>query len=271
MSNASSSGFYLSCYSGILGLDACAEALGLTPLAFCDSKRSARRIIARHRPGVPIYESDEELLRAEFSDPIELLVGGPPCPPFSRARGARPASVPDRSGFMLALAGRFAPRWVVRENVCSPAGVHFAAGLELLGYRAVIAELDAAPHTGQSRLREFIVGCPGPGAAARLRSVLAERVCDVVDFKTAGQKAEVFSCLVAHPKRYNDGTDYVYEDSVGRCRVLSATERERLQGFPTGWTAGLPFYSRATLLGNAVCRPVAWLLGECIKEAASGE
>jgi site-specific DNA-cytosine methylase len=262
--------YYLSCYSGILGLDACAEALGLTPLAFCDSKRSARRIIARHRPGVPIYESDEELLRAKFSDPIELLVGGPPCPPFSRARGDRPASVPDRSGFMLALAGRFAPRWVVRENVCSPAGSHFAAGLELLGYRAVIAELDATPHTGQSRLREFIVGCPGPGAAARLRSVLAERVNgNPGDDPAAGdpEQARVFSCLVAHPKRYNDGTDYVYEDSVGRCRVLSATERERLQGFPAGWTAGLPFFSRSNLLGNAVCRPVAWLLGECIKEA----
>lgn len=47
---------------------------------------------------------------------------------------------------------------------------------------------------------------------------------------------------------------------AGRLRTLSFTEWERLQGFPDGWTAGMPDSARYTALGNAIhTGTAAWL------------
>jgi DNA (cytosine-5)-methyltransferase 1 len=46
----------------------------------------------------------------------------------------------------------------------------------------------------------------------------------------------------------------------GRLRTLTLTEWERLQGFPDGWTAGMPDSARYTALGNAIhTGTAAWL------------
>lgn len=46
----------------------------------------------------------------------------------------------------------------------------------------------------------------------------------------------------------------------GRVRTLTLTEWERLQGFPDGWTAGIPDRERFTALGNAIhTGTAAWL------------
>lgn len=42
----------------------------------------------------------------------------------------------------------------------------------------------------------------------------------------------------------------------GRVRGLMPVEAERLQGFPDGWTQGIPTSQRYRCLGNAVCVPV---------------
>lgn len=47
----------------------------------------------------------------------------------------------------------------------------------------------------------------------------------------------------------------------GRLRTLTFTEWERLQGFPDGWTEGLPESARFTALGNAIPVGVAEWLG----------
>ncbi len=47
-------------------------------------------------------------------------------------------------------------------------------------------------------------------------------------------------------------------------RRLTPTERERLQGFPDGWTAGTSDSARDRMLGNAVCVPVAEWIGRRI-------
>jgi DNA (cytosine-5)-methyltransferase 1 len=47
---------------------------------------------------------------------------------------------------------------------------------------------------------------------------------------------------------------------AGRLRTLTLTEWERLQGFPDGWTAGMPESARYTALGNAIHTGTsAWL------------
>jgi DNA (cytosine-5)-methyltransferase 1 len=46
----------------------------------------------------------------------------------------------------------------------------------------------------------------------------------------------------------------------GRLRTLTLTEWERLQGFPDGWTAGMPDSSRYQAIGNAIhTGTAAWL------------
>jgi DNA (cytosine-5)-methyltransferase 1 len=51
-------------------------------------------------------------------------------------------------------------------------------------------------------------------------------------------------------------------------RRLTPLECERLQGFPDGWTEGVPDSSRYRMLGNAVCVPVAEWIGRRIVAAA---
>lgn len=48
----------------------------------------------------------------------------------------------------------------------------------------------------------------------------------------------------------------------GRLRTLTFTEWERLQGFPDGWTAGMPDGERYQALGDAMNVPTARWLGQ---------
>jgi site-specific DNA-cytosine methylase len=50
----------------------------------------------------------------------------------------------------------------------------------------------------------------------------------------------------------------------GRLRTLTFTEWERLQGFPDGWTEGMPDSQRWTALGNAIHTGTAAWLGRRI-------
>jgi len=51
----------------------------------------------------------------------------------------------------------------------------------------------------------------------------------------------------------------------GIVRRLTPVECERLQGFPDGWTEGLPDTHRYKQMGNAVTVNVAQFLGEMLK------
>lgn len=81
----------LSLYSGIGGIDLAAEWAGISTSAFCEMDSYCRTILSRHWPGVPIFQSDEEVTVAVLNDrddvrkPIHLVFGGPPCQPFSQA------------------------------------------------------------------------------------------------------------------------------------------------------------------------------------------
>jgi len=63
--------------------------------------------------------------------------------------------------------------------------------------------------------------------------------------------------------------NYVFEGPERGIRFLSHPERESLQGFPAGWTDGIPQSARERTVGNAVTVPVAKWLGERIVLALS--
>lgn len=153
----------LSLFSGIGGLDLAAEAAGIKTVAFCEIDPFCREVLAKHWPGVPIFE-DVFTLRGEDVGTVDVIHGGFPCQPFSlagrqRGRDDERYLWPEFSR----LVGEIKPLWVVAENV---PGIykHDVAGavcedLERQGYAVGIWNYEAAcvgaPHR---RSRVFFVG-----------------------------------------------------------------------------------------------------------------
>lgn len=254
-----------SLFSGIGGFDLGFERAGFRIAWQSETDKKCCEVLERHFPGVPNLGPIEDIRSAP--EPVHIIAGGDPCPIRSRARGNRRSLSPDLSGYFLALIGKGRPRWVVRENVPAPDRQDFAAALILLGYRAGIVTLDSADFLPQNRTREFIVGCSLDGPAERFFNAVSEfDITPEIVNTVHSQKATSVSCLLAHPQRLATEDSYILEPA-GALRILSAVERERLQGFPDGWTAPYSRRVRGRMTGNAVTVPVAEWIATNIRKA----
>lgn len=253
-----------SLFSGIGGMDLGLERAGFRCAWQVENDKDAQTILARHWPAVPRFE---DVRAFTPPGPVDLLAGGDPCPVRSRARGNRPSRHPDLAGYFLALAGRLRPRWVLRENVPAPDAVHFALALECLGYRVASVALDSRDFTGQSRRRQFLLGCP-PECHARFARAVFDAADDFGFVPSSDQEETLVSaCLTAHGMRLAAEDTYCFEPGRG-LRVLAAEESEALQGFPRGWTAGFPERRRRSLCGLAVTVDVAEWIARRILESS---
>jgi DNA (cytosine-5)-methyltransferase 1 len=179
---------HLSLFSGIGGLDLAAEWAGFVTVGFVERDKFCQRVLAKHWPGVPIWDDVADVGHASFSDgrrtvagsdhqgigqkavgsasDVGIISGGFPCQPHSLA-GKRQASADERDlwGECARIVGEFRPRWCVFENVpgllSSEGGSFFArvlGDLAALGYGVGWATYGAvdvgAPHR---RDRVFIV------------------------------------------------------------------------------------------------------------------
>jgi DNA (cytosine-5)-methyltransferase 1 len=261
-----------SIFSGIGGFDKAFQGLGWHIAYQVEPDRFCRELLDREFPEARKFDRVESFIEDQYPT-VDLICGGDPCPSRSLAKGNRKSNHPDLSGYFLAVVGRQAPAWVVRENVPAPDVVHFAAALELLGYGVVALVLDAKDFTSQSRRRQFIIGCP-PQIRADFERVVFD-AADGFGFVASSQCEEtpIAACLTAHPARMAAEDSYVYQaftycittraghqrestdDSLyqgGKLRTLSPEECEGLQGFPRGWTTGFSRSRRRIMLGNAV-------------------
>ncbi len=245
-----------SLFSGAGGLDLGLEQAGMKCTFQVENDKHCLTLLDRHWPDVPKNE-----IR-----PCMGLVGGDPCPIRSRATGIQGTRIPDLSGYFLAMVYRCKPRWVLRENVCAPDEGELQSALELLGYRNIICRMDSAAFTGQSRQRSFVAGFDMQETLDRFVALVKQARNNGIG-KEVAQAQQPLTCLTTRAKRGNTaGETYVYE-GPGRLRHLTHTERESLQGFPPGWTGGIPNTARERAVGNAVTVPVAKWLGERIVEA----
>lgn len=139
-------------------------------------------VLAHHYPSVPNL-GDMTNFKEWPDAAIDLLVGGTPCQSFSVA-GLRKGLADPRGNLMLtylAIAERYAPRWLVWENVpgvlSSNGGRDFGTflgGLAELGYGFAYRVLDAQFFgMAQRRRRVFVVGYLGDWR--RAAAVLFER------------------------------------------------------------------------------------------------
>ena len=109
---------YLSVCSGIGSETVAWHGLGWECAAFAEIDPQASAVLAHHWPDTPNH-GDFTTIRGDEYGPVDLLVGGTPCQPFSVA-GLRKGMDDDRGNLAVAflrLVDRVRPRWVVWENV----------------------------------------------------------------------------------------------------------------------------------------------------------
>lgn len=129
-----------------------------------------RRVLARHRPGVPCFD-DVTTCGAHNLPRPDVLIGGPPCVDLSTA-GKQAGLHAERSGLffdLVRIAGELRPDLVIVENVPALLSVWrgtveraFAA----IGYGVTWARV-AAAHAGAPHLRRRVFVLATRGGAHR--------------------------------------------------------------------------------------------------------
>ncbi len=263
---------HVSLFSGIGGFDLAAEKTGFKTILQVEPDRACLRVLEREWPNVQRIKTVQKLIGILMEDKfgyktITVISGGDPCPIRSRARGNRPTKHADLSGYFFAVVGRMRPRWVLRENVPAPDVVDFETGLDVLGYRTVIVTTNAAPHTGQRRIREFVIGCPSEAGRSGIMDILERQCSERID--SQGNKTQTFAlCLTTNPKRYSSQDNFIWEN--GKIRILDNLERTRLSGFSDSWLDGLSQTAVARVTANAVVPAQVYPILRAIADVEGG-
>ncbi len=113
----------LDLFAGIGGFTLGLERAGFETAAFCEIDPYAQKVLAKHWPGVPIYD-DVRTITAErlASDGIgvDVITGGFPCQDISTAGNQAGIQDGTRSGLWsecARLLGELRPRYAIFENV----------------------------------------------------------------------------------------------------------------------------------------------------------
>lgn len=291
---------YFSTFTGIGGLDFGLEKIGAKCVGFSEIKPGSMEIYKKHFPDHKCYGDITKIVPEELPD-FDVFTGGFPCQSFSMA-GAR-RGFGDRRGQMIfyiydiLMAKK--PEYVVLENVKGIAthdhGRTYKNVFKLLsaaGYHMRVVLLNSA-HYGSAQARERVVfigrrsgDFPAKNPVIRddtkrfrdvrseydAKDILSEKaVARMIKYAKEGKKGFEF---VGGYDRLNTLTTSI--SSSGRSmlvtqdgdvwRRITALEGERLQGFPEGWTEGVPLAKRWFAIGNAVnCKVSEYLFADYFK------
>ena len=161
---------YLSMFAGIEAATAAFERIGsnATAVAFSETDPAANAVLRYRWPDVPRLGDVREFDWSQLRGHVDLVVGGPPCQPYSVA--GRRLGLSDPRGnltlHMLRAIGAIQPRWFLLENVpgllSANGGDDFGLlshAVEELGFSFAWAVLDAADFgLPQVRRRLWLVG-----------------------------------------------------------------------------------------------------------------
>jgi DNA (cytosine-5)-methyltransferase 1 len=116
----------LDLFSGIGGFSLGLERTGgFETVAFCEIEEFPRKVLAKHWPGVPIYNDVRTLtadVLARDGIAVDVITGGFPCQDLSVAGKQRGMGEGTRSGLwseIVRLVGELRPRYVIVENVAA--------------------------------------------------------------------------------------------------------------------------------------------------------
>jgi len=215
----------LDLFSGIGGFSLGLERAGMKTAAFCEIEPYCRAVLAKHWPGVPIYE-DIRTLSADVLErdgiAVDAICGGFPCQDLSHA-GKRAGLEGERSGLWgeyRRLIGEIRPRFVIVENV---------PGLLSLGMGTVLGDISAL---GYDAVWDCI---PASAAGAPHRR---DRVWVVAHTQHPNAHTQ-------HPNAHNAGSHRTAQHVVGEtepgdeqvgkprsvCEVLAEADNARLEGW----------------------------------------
>lgn len=225
----------LSLFSGIGGLDLAAEWAGIKTVAFCEQDKFCQRVLAKHWPGIPIFD-DVRTLKGDQIGTVDLIHGGYPCQPFSAA-GKRLGEQDPRHLWpeFFRLVRELRPRWVVGENVAG----HVSMGLD-----AVLADLGGAGYEA----RAFVFPAAAVGAPHR-----RER-CFIVGHAPSEGKRRVSVCergsLEAVPYAYGstaeipDTSSKRQREPANEVNPIPKSGEARAQPWCGDWWASEPAVGR---------------------------
>ncbi|TBB95934.1 DNA cytosine methyltransferase [Rhizobium ruizarguesonis] len=269
-----------SLFSGIGGFE-----IGLgdrfKPLFLNEIDECARSVLREHFADTIVFPDITEL-DAEAVAGIPMLVGGFPCQDVSIVGGQRGLSGQKTAlvKHVFRIVEKARPDWLLLENVQSVRFVHggrvleyLIAECERLGYAWAYRILDSAGFGLAQRRRRFyflasLVDDPGKALFAdvgRPRKKPALTLDKPLGFYWTEGRAGNGLTLDAIPTLKAGSTIGIPSPPAvlfpdGEVVIPTIETAERLQGFPSGWTAASPRRDRWRLVGNAVSPPVlAWI------------
>lgn len=272
----------------ILGLDvvgAVEWAPGKTRQAAADTLRLN---------GFPTYNEDVRAIDWRKFGRVDVILGGPPCQPFSvDGRNAGASDERDCVPDFVAAVAALRPRFFVMENVkglSNPRHADYLAGkvadLTALGYNVTSRVLDASDYrVPQSRKRTFVIGVRADLGDVKLPIVAAHKITmaealgwTIVDAQRANYRAPEkahatsiddlkwvferpaptvigsFRPDVAAKPGYRSTGDGPRQNAVGSVST-TLEERLTLQGLPRDWKIAGSKAERDLQVGNT-CPPL---------------
>lgn len=280
-------------FAGVSGLELGFGLAGHSTIALCELDPAARAVLDSRFPGVLVHD---DVRTFQLPDKVEALTAGFPCTDLSQV-GRRIGITGQASGLIAGVLDLVArkrrarrPTWLVIENVPFLLRLGRGAGIKYLtdrmselGYRWAYRVVDTrAFGIPQRRRRVFLLA----GLNDDPRTVL---FADETTFS-----------VPAHPDDTPPVGFYWTEGNTGigwapdavptlkggsslsipsppaiwlsqRIATPHITDAERLQGFPSGWTAAAAELvgsdrPRWKLVGNAVSVPVARWIGSRLSD-----
>ena len=109
----------LDLFSGIGGFSLGLERAGMETVAFCEIEDFPRKVLAKHWPGVPIYDDVRKLDGKQFRGTVDVVCGGFPCQDVSVAGKGKGFGGERTSLYaeMLRIIGECQPGYAIFENV----------------------------------------------------------------------------------------------------------------------------------------------------------
>lgn len=204
---------------------------GFQTVAFCEINQKRWPVLEKNFPGVPIAgdifklsynRKTQELIYdgvVIYTGPINVLVGGFPCQPFSVA-GSRNGTDDDRHLWpeMLRLIEEIRPAWVIGENV---------AGITTMAERILSSKVESRTH---NRTPEYDFY---EAVHTRQEAMLLDSICEDLEKIGADVQPFVVPACAVDAKHRRDRIWIVAHTESERC-----TETRKLGSGPKERTAG---------------------------------
>ncbi len=284
-------------FAGIGGIEYGLERAGFQTKLLCEIDSSAQQVLRDRFHGVDIVSDVRALSRLPK---VDLLAAGFPCQDLSQAgrtagiRGSQSGLVEEV--FRLIADKMTSPRWLLLENVSfmlrldrGAAMEYVTSSLEELGFRWAYRIVDSrAFGVPQRRQRVILLASRDEDP----RSVLfasdagesvrnAEEASSFGFYWTEGLRGLGWA-IDAVPTLKGGSTigipspPAIWHVRKGTVMTPDIRDAERLQGFPSGWTACVgtdrrSIAKRWKLVGNAVTTGVAEWIGGALQSRGGGE